>query len=97
MYTNNFLNTLQLNNLFQSINSPTRIIEKTAKLIDIIFYNGNVSNIFSGILKYDITDHLPLFIILNIENYKIKNVNKIKKKKYHIDNQNNILHFLNNL
>ena len=48
-------NTLQLNTLFQSINSPTRITEKNAQLIDNIFYNGNVSYIYicSGMLKYD--------------------------------------------
>ena len=40
---NIFLNTLQLNNSFQYINSPTRIIEKTEKLIENILYNGNVS------------------------------------------------------
>ena len=49
IHTNNFLNTLQLNNLFQSINNPTRITDKTTKLIDNIFYNGNVSNIYSDI------------------------------------------------
>ena len=64
IHTNNFLNTIQLNNLFQSINNLTRITDKTVKLIDNIFYNGNLSNICSGILKYDLTDHLPLFIIL---------------------------------
>ena len=45
-----------------------------------ILYNGNVSNICLGILKYDLTDHLPLFIILDIENQKIKMFNKIKNK-----------------
>ena len=69
-----FLIHFQLNNLLQSINNPTRIQDKTAKLIYNILYNGYLSNIFSGILKYDLTDHLPLFIILDIENHKIKNV-----------------------
>ena len=81
IHTNNFVNTLQLNNLFQSINNPTRITDKTAKLIDNICYNRNESNICSGILKYYLTNHLPLFIILDIENQKIKNVQKIKKTK----------------
>ena len=51
----------------------------------------------SGIIKYDLTENLPLFIISDIDNHKIKNVNKIKKHNHNIDNQNNILHFLNNL
>ena len=63
-----------------SSHSVYYITDKTAKLIDNIFYNGNLSNICSGILTYDLTDHLPLFIILDIENHKIKNVKKIKNK-----------------
>ena len=40
-------------------------------------------SIYLSILKYDLTDHLPLFIILDIENHKIKNVkNKKTKSQY---------------
>ena len=46
-----------------------------------------VSNICLGILPYGITDHLPLFIILDLEYHKIKNVNKTIKQNHNIDNQ----------
>ena len=44
------------------INKPTRITDTSATLIDNILIN-NPSNFTSGILLYDISDHLPIFII----------------------------------
>ena len=52
-------NTIQLQNLFKSINQSTRISNNRFTLIDNIFYNGNLSYILSGILQYEFTDHLP--------------------------------------
>ena len=43
--TYSFLNTLQLQNLFKSINQPTCISNNSSTLIDNIFYNGHFSYI----------------------------------------------------
>ena len=45
------------------ISKPTRITDDSFSLIDNIFVN-NPFNYKSGILKFDLTDHLPTFIIL---------------------------------
>ena len=45
IHTNKSINTLQLNNLFKYIYSPTHITEQTAKLIDNILYNRKLYNI----------------------------------------------------
>ena len=52
--------------LFQpQILQPTRITSHSATLIDNIFLNSIEHYLISGNLIYDLTDHLPNFIILN--------------------------------
>ena len=49
------------------INNPTRITRKTATLIDNIFTNDLKHTIDSGAIIEDISDHLPIFAICNLE------------------------------
>ncbi len=66
--TANFFNVLLANSFLPSISKPTRITEHTATLIDNIFLNNLTDNIEvnSGLLLEDISDHLPIFCILNV-------------------------------
>ncbi len=63
------------NSLFPSIHWPTRISEKSAILIDNIFVN-TPSMLRSGLILTDISDHLPVFCILNSD----LNINTIHNK-----------------
>jgi hypothetical protein len=61
----NFINTLGSFFFQPQILQPTRITSHSATLIDNIFLNSIEHYLISGNLIYDLTDHLPNFIILN--------------------------------
>ena len=44
---------------------PTRITNHSATLIDNIFFNSTTHHAISGNITYELTDHLPNFIIIN--------------------------------
>ena len=73
------------------INKPTRVTYQTASLIDNIYYNniGN-NNLQSGILFNDMTDHFPIFCILN----SVRTVQKQSYIKKRIYSTNNITKFI---
>jgi hypothetical protein len=79
--TQNFLSTLG-SFLFQpQILRPTRITDHSATLIDNIFLNSLDHNSISGNLVYDLSDHLPNFLI--IEKYSALSSNtKFCKRDY---------------
>ena len=53
------------NNILPVINKPTRITKTSASAIDNIPINNFVRNSFeTGILKTDVSDHFPIFIII---------------------------------
>ena len=65
--------------LYPSITKPSRITTSSATLIDNIFTN-NIFNIqFSGLLCNDISDHLPIYCVVNQEG-----MNANLKDKVHI-------------
>ena len=97
----NYFTTLSANNFLPCITMPTRITHTTATLIDHIFiklpakfYNTDVK---SGNLVSDITDHLPNFVILNkgtrpkknkrpmVRIYSEKNIDKFKNSLENVD------------
>ena len=88
--TDSFLSTLQLQNLFKSINQPTSINYNSSILIDNIFYNGNFSYISSVILQYEFTDHLPIFILMKLNKAYFKCKQHIPIIALNINNINNI-------
>ena len=63
--TNEFLNTFYAGSFFPLIDKPTRVTTKSSTLIDNIFTNILDHKISPGILYNDITDHFPVFQILN--------------------------------
>ncbi len=78
--TNDYLNTFYAASFYPLIDKPTRVTTKSYSLIDHIFTNVLDSKITPGVLFNDITDHFPIFMILN---NNINNYPKTKQKKYH--------------
>ena len=69
-----------MNLMFKNGSIPTRVTNKSTTCIDHIyinsFYNQDIS---SGIIKTDISDHLPVFIMDN--DIKLSSFpNKVKKQ-----------------
>ena len=54
------------NNVLPIITKPTRLTDHTATLIDHI-YTNSLQNFTAGILTVDITDHLPIFCLIEIQ------------------------------
>ena len=75
-----FLNANSSFGLFPLINSPTRITSTSATLIDNIFTNVLDAHFDCGCFCVDITDHLPIFLLTNIQlsknKHKLPNVNR---------------------
>ena len=80
--TDDFLNTMLTTYFLPQILQPTRITEHSATLIDNIFLNTNRETFtISGNIIYDLTDHLPNFLITS--NYAcLPNNIKIFKRDY---------------
>lgn len=67
-FSNIFFNQLSSSGFMPLITKPTRITKSTATLIDNIFTNNaNKTGHQSGILLNDISDHLPIFTITELE------------------------------
>jgi hypothetical protein len=64
--TEKYLNMLYAYNFLPIITKPTRLTDHTKTLIDHIYTNAYSDQISSGILLYDISDHLPVFCIINL-------------------------------
>ena len=77
--SNDFINTFFSHNLLPCIHHPSRISESSKSIIDNIFTNSYHSNITSGNILTQITDHFPQFLILS--NSKVTR-NKTQSLKY---------------
>ena len=94
-----FLNDLLDKEIYPTIIRPTCICHNVATLIDNVFVSKNLHKFFeSAILIEDISDHLPLLILLKqtklicnkLIEFKtrkpnVKNINLIKYKLYQVD------------
>ena len=76
-----FINDLNSYFLEPYITKPTRITTYSATLIDNIFFNSIDYQTLSGNLLYDLTDHLPNFLITSRLNMST-NKEKIYKRDY---------------
>ena len=75
---NVFLTTALSYSLLPLINKPTRISENTVSLIDNIFTNNFCTDILSGVIYSDISDHFPIFHVNNANNPSVcSNIKKI--------------------
>lgn len=77
--TEEYLNMLYTQNFLPIITKPTRITNHTATLIDHIYTNVTSQQITSGIAGLDISDHLPIFCIVDIL------TNRTKQQRYYRD------------
>ena len=94
-----FLNDLLDKEIYPTITHPTRICHNAATLIDNVFVSKNLHKFFeSAILVEDISDHLPLLILLKqtklicnkpiefkTRKLNAKNIKLIKYKLYQVD------------
>ena len=62
--TSHFYDTLSSLSYVPLITKPTRISNNTFSIIDNIFLS-HPANCTSGILTFDVSDHLPIFLLLN--------------------------------
>ena len=92
----NFINFMFQNGTVPVINKPTRVTNKSITCIDHIyinsFYNQDMS---AGIIKTDISDHFPIFIVDN--NINLTAFPRKLTKKIRIINNSRILSFKNEL
>ena len=61
---NNYINMLNSNTFQVLIDKPTRITPDSQTLIDHVISNYTRPDSIAGILNYEITDHLPIFLAL---------------------------------
>lgn len=91
--TNDYYQTMTSYSFYPTILKPTRITNHTATLIDHCFTNDMEHTLYSGILVTDISDHLPIFLIINLTIPPL-NHNYFKTRVF---NQNNIKNFVDSL
>ena len=94
----NYVNALSCFGCDNIITSPTRITAKTATLLDHIYTNSyQYSKV--GILEYDISDHLPIYTIINSHTQKkeekvfLQNINE-KSMESFLEDLNEALPFV---
>uniref|UniRef100_A0A3B5QAJ9 Reverse transcriptase domain-containing protein n=1 Tax=Xiphophorus maculatus TaxID=8083 RepID=A0A3B5QAJ9_XIPMA len=79
--TSNFIDSIHSLGLYPLITKPSRITTQSSTLIDNIFTNYMESKLRSGLLINDISDHLPVFVILEDVCRKINKVTNITYKR----------------
>ena len=76
-----YLNLIFSHNFIPLINKPTRISKNNATIIDHILTNTFNNDYKSGIVKTDISDHFPVFIITDAELNKTHKTDFIFKRE----------------
>jgi len=66
---------------------PSRITDHSATLIDNIFFNSLEHFTISGNLIYDLTDHLPNFLVVSKFSFLPENVKILKRDYSNFDEQ----------
>ena len=86
--TERYLNMVYSLDRQRVITKPTRITNHTATLIDHI-YTNNINRLTSGIVTVDVSDHLPIFCIVdtplkkqNRQNTYFTDCNKFNTESY---------------
>ena len=78
--TYNFLDILHGYGLYALNTQPTRNTIHSATLLDNIFTNVPFKNAKCGMIIYDISDHLPIFTVINYKGWCYTENIKINKK-----------------
>ena len=66
LQTGCFFDNMQMYSLLPVISIPTRITDSSATLIDNIFVNCSNHTLKSGVIYYDVSDHLPIITQINL-------------------------------
>ena len=66
----NYLNDLYAPRCYSLINKPTKMTSTLSTTLDHIYSNAIDKFCISGILTYDISDHLPIFCIIKNKTYR---------------------------
>jgi len=64
-----FVDMLQASSYSSIINEPTHITPNRGSCIDHVWYNKLSNDIIAGVLKVDVSDHYPVFVILPIQSH----------------------------
>ena len=81
--TNEFLELNLKNNLMPCVSKPTRITTNTATLIDNIFISEKLmGHVSPSIIVNDMSDHLPIHIILNDQKKCVRESQTIKTRAF---------------
>ena len=91
--TEEFINTMCINFYEPHIINPTIITYRTATLIDTSFFNSLDLFAISGNIIYDLSDHLPNFLIINEITMLPDSKDKIYKQDFSNVNQNSSDYF----
>ena len=94
--TAGFIDMIYSNSYLPLINKPTRVTSQSMTLIDNIYTNCIHNNIERGIFFTDISDHLPIFCIVNCFKTKTKTNEFIQKRIYSTKNFARYKEMLNN-
>ena len=77
-----YLNIIFSHSFIPLINKPTRISKNNATIIDHLLTNTFINkNYLTGIVKTDITDHFPVFLIIEMEMIKTKHEDFVFKRQ----------------
>jgi hypothetical protein len=91
-----FLNVVSSNFFQPRILQPTRITDHSATLIDNIFFNSLEHFVISGNIVYDLTDHLPNFLIMDKFTSLPQNV-KLYKRDFSTFNSTKLISDVQNI
>lgn len=74
---------LSAHNLQNVISLPTRITASCSSLLDIFITNHDSSNITAGVMSLDLSDHLPIFMLIHKHNATARTkVNEVQPARY---------------
>ena len=92
----NFINNMFSKGMLSVINKPIRVTKRSMTCIDHIYTNSFVNQeLFTGIIKTDISDHFPIFII--DKNLEITSYPDSITKQIRVFNDRNTKNFKDNL
>ena len=84
--TQDFTNLLLSNSHFPLIHKPTRIVKSSASLIDNMYTNYTYDSCNCGILCSDVSDHFPVFCIIDCLSMTDKQSNTVTKRNFNCKN-----------
>ena len=96
--TEDYVDMVFSNNFLPLITKPTRITDHSKTLIDHIYMNtqNDLGIVITGILKFDISDHLPVFCTVNVSPKRNDDTFVFRDyKKFNIDHYKHDLESVN--